>query len=531
MHHRVDKRGWKKYLKAMSFRICLMGVGFCVTALCVAAVTPEDAVSNRSASNAQISNSANAATANTFNTTAFNAPKTTPRRSYRTISNEVSQTGLAQNETWGDNNESDVDFTKPQSAVRRYPLASDDVSSLSNTEMTPTSSDVGSDVRMAALTPKPGYILPPAPTLKTPSERITRPVDYNQVRGRIHRLMKQKRMVGLSIAIVENGQLTHAEGFGETLNGSGDRVTEDTIFRWASVSKGVAAATLLSLADEGALSLDNPVSGFDTSLKLPRSRHDITVEDLLSHRVGIVRNAYDRRIEEGRDPQDVRASIQHLRHVCAPGTCHSYQNVIYDSASEIAEGLTGMPYKSVVSERLFKPLDMTTATTTYEGLIRSKSWAKPHTRVGRPIRRVKPNYYRVPAAAGVNSSIVDLSKWMLAQMDDDMLAVSASARAEMQTPRVNTPRESRLLRRKYYGMKNAKYGLGWRIYDYGGHKVIGHRGGVEGYRALVLFDPEIQTGVAMMWNSSHSDPIGLQLEIMDQVYGNRTRDWMRLNRG
>ena len=100
---------------------------------------------------------------------------------------------------------------------------------------------------------------------------------------------------------------------------------------------------------------------------------------------------------------------------------------------------------------------------------------------------------------------------------------------DMQIARVETPREQRFMRRKYMSLKNAQYGLGWRIYDYAGHQVIGHRGGVQGYRALVLFDPEKRSGIAMMWNSPHSRPIGLQLEFMDQLYGLPKRDWLRLN--
>ena len=106
--------------------------------------------------------------------------------------------------------------------------------------------------------------------------------------------------------------------------------------------------------------------------------------------------------------------------------------------------------------------------------------------------------------------------------------LKSSIRSSMQQARVETPREANLLKTKFNALENARYGLGWRIYDYGGRKVVGHRGGVQGYRSLVLFDPEIRTGVAIMWNSSHSEPLGLQLEIMDQVYGLPRRDWMRI---
>lgn len=506
-------------------RLFLMGTGLFATALCVSALIPA-----QTSANAARLNSASLKSVSSGAVAASLSPNLT-NRSYKTM---------------GETGELPNSKASPASMPRRY-------QDITNSEPNPVrdksdltalgsvgQSPIAEQDKVASITPgetssSPSEVLEtpdtlPTPRLKPVPKRSGRAVNLAQIERRIRRLMREKQMAGLSVAIVENGELTFAKGFGETQKGTGERVTEDTIFRWASVSKGVAAATLLSLADEGYLALEHPVEAFHTTLQLPKHAHNVTVEDLLSHKVGIVRNAYDRKIEEGASPKDVRASMKDLKNLCDPGTCHGYQNVIFDTATEIAESATGLPYKSIVSERLFKPLKMTSASTTYEGLIRSKSWAKPHTRKGRPISTVKPNYYRVPAAAGVNSSVVDLSKWMVAQMDGDNGVVSNMARVEMQTPRVNTPRESRLMRRKYTSLKDSSYGLGWRIYDYSGHKVVGHRGGVEGYRALVLFDPELKTGVAMMWNSGHSDPIGLQMEIMDQVYGNRTRDWMRLNR-
>ena len=100
----------------------------------------------------------------------------------------------------------------------------------------------------------------------------------------------------------------------------------------------------------------------------------------------------------------------------------------------------------------------------------------------------------------------------------------------MHTPRMVTPYENRKMRAHYSILKNARYGLGWRIYDYGDHEVIGHRGAVEGYRANVMFDPKLKTGVAILWNSNQSRPNGLALEVMDQVYGYPKQDWMRLGR-
>lgn len=365
-----------------------------------------------------------------------------------------------------------------------------------------------------------------AQTVRTPG------IDTAEIDRRAQALMHQLEMTGLAIATVEDGKISFAKGYGETLRDSGRFVDADTVFRWASVSKGVAAHIVVSMAAEEKLSLDAPVKGLAQSLSLPPTDNDISVSNLLAHQVGIVRNAYDNRIEGGRGAKETRTKLGELSYKCEPGTCHTYQNVAYDSASEIIETLTGLPYKSVVQTEVFDRYGMKSASASYQGLLQSKNWARPHNRFGERIESVKPTYYRVPAAAGVNSSVKDLARWMIAQMPDDnpeTLSQAEAIQQVIQTPRVKTPREQRFLNRRFGQLQNAQYGMGFRIYDYAGNKVVGHRGGVEGYRALVLFDPAKRSGIAMMWNSPHTRPIGLQLEFMDQLYGLPKRDWLRLN--
>ena len=360
------------------------------------------------------------------------------------------------------------------------------------------------------------------------ADPVAAQINTAEIDRRANMLMNQLEMTGLAVAVVENGQTTFAKGYGETRRDSGELVTADTVFRWASVSKGVAANTLLSLVEEGAFNLADSAEALAPSLDLPGPESaTVNLVHLLSHQTGIVRNAYDNRIEGGRAAKPTRAALSDLKLLCAPGTCHTYQNVAYDASSEIIEEKTNLPYKTVVQTRVFDPLGMDSASVTLEGLTRSKSWAKPHGRLGKPINRVKPTYYRVPAAAGVNSSVRDLAKWMTAQFPESRQIPQGRLTA-MQTPIVITRGEQRYLNRRYRDLQNAHYGLGWRVYSYHGHKVVGHRGGVQGYRALVLFDPEKQSGIAMMWNSPHSRPTGLQLEFLDQLYGLPKRDWLQL---
>jgi beta-lactamase class C len=353
-------------------------------------------------------------------------------------------------------------------------------------------------------------------------------INITEIDRRAQLLMNQLEMTGLSVAIVENGKTTFAKGYGEEIRDSGRMVTADTVFRWASVSKGVAANTLLSLVEDGGFNLSDSAEKLAPSLDLPgQESENVNLVHLLSHQTGIVRNAYDNRIEAGHGAKATRALLKNLSPLCEPGTCHTYQNVAFDAAAEIIETQTRLPYKTVVQDRVFNKLGMSSASLTLEGLTRNQSWARPHGRYGKRISAVKPTYYRVPAAAGVNSSVRDLAKWMTAQFPETG-QIPVERLAAMQTPIINTTGEQRFLNRRFRDLKRAHYGLGWRVYDYHGHKVVGHRGGVQGYRALVLFDPEKQAGIAMMWNSPHTRPIGLQMEFLDQLYGLPKRDWLRL---
>ncbi|MGJ8537512.1 MAG: serine hydrolase domain-containing protein [Parasphingopyxis sp.] len=351
-------------------------------------------------------------------------------------------------------------------------------------------------------------------------------IDYNEIERRIETLMEEDTMVGLSVAIMENGRITFARGYGETLHGSGEEVTVDTVFRWASLSKGIASTMIALLAEDGALTLDAPVSRFAPSLRLPSSgQMRITIVDLLSHRLGIERNALDNRLEAGEDPLILRTALAGHQVACPPGTCHRYQNIGFDAASEIVEGITGQSYEMAVQNRLLQPLGMRTASVSRRGLFESRSWARSHRGEGMEVPVVEP-YYRIPAAGGMNGSIRDLARWMQAQVNGAPDIVPPSVLATTHRPVVRTEREDRRNRRYSERISNTHYALGWRVYDYAGHTVIAHRGAVRGYRAMVMVDPALRTGVAVLWNSGNGRPFGIPMDIFDQIYGLPDASWI-----
>jgi beta-lactamase class C len=355
--------------------------------------------------------------------------------------------------------------------------------------------------------------------------------DYKRLDQRLQALMRDNRMIGLAVGVVENGEIRFLKGYGETVAGSGEAVTTDTVFRWASVSKGVAGDMVALLADEGKLSLYEPVAKYSSSLRLPAGNEQkATVADLLSHRLGLFGHAQDSKLEDGMDPRFLRATLAQLNSICSPGTCWAYQNVAYDAATEIVEKVTGKSYSEAVRERLFAPLGMVSASMTREGLVTSKRWARPHVggKNSKPVEVAEP-YYRVPAAGGVNSTIKDLAIWMQAQMGLKSAVLSPRVLESVQAARASTPGELGRMRKYRERVNTAAYGLGWRVYDYSGHRVVGHHGGVRGYRSLIMFDPALKSGVVALWNGSSGQPWGLEFEVMDMFYRLEPRDWLALD--
>lgn len=356
-----------------------------------------------------------------------------------------------------------------------------------------------------------------------------RDVDYKALDARLRLLAAKPSMVGLAVGVVENGRITFLQGYGETLKGSGDPVTPETVFRWASVSKGVAATMIAKLAEQGKIRLDAPVADYAPDLKLPLgNEHVATVGDLLSHRLGLYRNAYDNKLEEGQDPSFLRATLGQLNATCAPGTCWSYQNIAYDASSEMVSRATGLPYEQAVKRMLFNPIGMSSASVSMQGLQSSRSWARPHSAGGRPLPIVD-TYYKVPGAGGVNSNIKDMALWMEAQMGEMPDVLDGRLLDTIHAPYVVTPGERGRLRKFLERLGTAWYGYGWRSYDYAGHRIVGHRGGINGYRSLILFDPQRKSGVVALWNSNTSQPGGLEFEVMDMIYHLPFRDWLELN--
>ncbi len=356
----------------------------------------------------------------------------------------------------------------------------------------------------------------------TPDEWRGR-VDYVHLDQQLTDLASRPEMAGLAVAVVEGGKLRFVRTYGVVDKTTQVPVTANTVFRWASVSKTVAGSLAASLAAEGAVDLERPVSNWQTSLRLPGgAESQVTLAQLLAQQTGLTKNAYDEKLEDGQSPRVIRAGLASAPMQCDPGTCHTYQNVAFDTASEILGQAAKRPFADMVSERFFLPLGMKSAAYGMTGLTSAKDWARPHN--GQQVRTLKESYWRVPAAAGVESNIVDFSKWLQAAMGERPDVLPASMLRVAQAPRVNTDR--------LYGgalkqaISGAGYGLGWRSFSYGGHQLVGHSGAVDGYRATLIFEPSTGNGVVAMWNSNWGTPFRIPFAVFDSYDQRADSNWL-----
>lgn len=346
-------------------------------------------------------------------------------------------------------------------------------------------------------------------------------IDYQSLDQRFAAIAARPEMAGLAVAIVEDGDIRFIRTYGVTDKRSGEQVTPQTVFRWASVSKGVAGSLAAKLSGEAGLDLDAPLSNWQSSLRLPNGGiSKVTLAQLLSHQTGLTKNAYDRKLEDGESPGLLRTQLGNAPLQCVPTTCHSYQNIAFDAVSEILGQEAGTLYEDAVEDQLFAPLAMESAQFGMFGLTGADSWARPHRRD--EVRTLSESYWRLPAAAGVSSNIIDLARWLRAHVGASEDVLSGQELALSHAPLVRTGRvySGDLAR----ALKMPSYGMGWRSFTYAGRKLVGHSGAVDGYRATMIFDPAARTGMVAMWNSGWGLPFKMPFAVLDSYYGPSAND-------
>ncbi len=337
------------------------------------------------------------------------------------------------------------------------------------------------------------------------------------------------QVAGMAVVVVKDDKVLLQRGIGYADASTGAPVTPDTVFRLASLSKAFASALAAMLVDDGVFKWDTRITDVVPSFELINAdaSNKLTVRDILSQRVGLPHNTYDRLLEADEPYPLLLNKLREVPLTCDVGECYGYQNITYALIGDVVYALTGDFFYHQVEKRLFHPLGMLTASYGKESLESSKSWARPHvrTRRGWAPFDTTDSYYHVAPAAGVNASIKDMTQWLIAQMGGRPDVLSPALLQVVHAPEIDTPLERRISPWHRARVSDARYALGWRVFDYAGETLIFHAGAVRGYRSMIAFFPKSRFGAVILWNCESAIPSGLLPMLLDRYLGLPAVDW------
>lgn len=335
-----------------------------------------------------------------------------------------------------------------------------------------------------------------------PAQADDTPDWVNSYARYVQREAEKLNLPGYAFVYYQQGHTPKVFVYGRTAR-NGKRITENTVFRLASVSKSFTGLLMSKLVRRGEMRWDMGINELLPDIPFTGAgMSQLQLQHISGQSSGYMPNAYDNLIEADYPLDKVLGELAKLAPICAPGQCYTYQNALF-GAIEHYFVTHNTSYHRQIQENLFSPLGMKTASAGKGALMSSDEWAEPHIAIARnrwAKGSVASDYYRFTPAAGVNASISDMTIYLQALLGEFPTVVPPELVEEITTPRVRTTRE--IYRRGWRPyLTDAHYGLGWRIYQFKGHTLNYHGGWVKGYRADVSFDPKAKAGYVMLMNA------------------------------
>jgi beta-lactamase class C len=311
---------------------------------------------------------------------------------------------------------------------------------------------------------------------------------------------------GMAVLVMQEGQVIFEKTYGVKSKYTKDSITTESIFRLGSVSKGFAGLLASILVDKNIINLEDPLVLYIPELKLKAKTEDklLRVKHILSQSTGLTEHAYSNLVDENRDMETIITYLNRLTPRDQTGKAYAYQNATFGLIEKVVESATGMTYAKALDYYLFTPLGMCNTSCTFEAIKSAEDVCVGHKYYGSksgylPIN-IKPHYYNVASAGGINAPISDMAKWLSAVMGYRPDVISENVRNIAFSPYVSTSKESKYFNR-WPGIKNTHYGLGWRLVNTENNQLVYHGGLVNGFRAEIAFDKEKNIGVVFLFNS------------------------------
>jgi CubicO group peptidase (beta-lactamase class C family) len=351
--------------------------------------------------------------------------------------------------------------------------------------------------------------------------------------------MKTFEVPGLSLAIVKDGKILVAKGYGVRKLGDPTAVDEHTMFAIGSNTKAFTTAALATLVDAGRLSWDDPVylrlPGF--VMYDPYVSHEMTIRDLLTHRSGMGLGEGDLLFwpQSTYTRDEIIYKLRFMKPASSFRSHYAYDNLLYMTAGQIIPAVTGTSWDDYIRRNIFVPLDMNHSTTTNKSFKPGDDYAFPHSRVDGKLQVIGLEALdNVGPAGSINSCAADMAKWVQLQLnhgkfvDREGRLFSEERSKEMWNPQTILP-TGNPPPGPLAGLKAnfADYALGWGLRDYHGRKLVGHTGGVGGFVSRVMLVPQENLGVVVLTNAEEGGAFdSILYHILDHYMNLPSTDWI-----
>ncbi|MEP6616628.1 MAG: serine hydrolase [Ginsengibacter sp.] len=334
-------------------------------------------------------------------------------------------------------------------------------------------------------------------------------ITSQQVDSLVEKTLKTFDVPGIAVAIVKDGKVIHAKGYGVRSLATRQKVDENTMFGIASNTKAFTVAGLGIMVDEGKIKWDDKVTDYIPDFRVynPYVTEEFTIRDLLTHRSGLGLGAGDLMFwpdSANFALKDVIHNLRYLKSVSAFRTKYDYDNLLYIVAGEVLSRVSGMSWENFIETRIMRPLKMMNSAASYERLKDKSNVIDPHAPVNGVVQVIHRDWSEVAnAAGGIYSNLTEMSKWAIMQMNNGKYGeglsnklLSEEVHEEMWTPQTIIPVRGT----NAYNSHFASYGLGWFLNDQKGYKVASHTGGLAGIVTQVTLIPEMKLGIIVFTN-------------------------------
>lgn len=316
---------------------------------------------------------------------------------------------------------------------------------------------------------------------------------------------EEAHIPGVSVAIVLDGELAWANGYGLADVENEVPATTDTVYAWASVSKLITAVGALKLVEEAKLDLNKPVQTWCS--RFPEKPWPITPHHLLSHQSGI---RHWRTFEERENTQHFRRLSQTFRSfeddelLFEPGTNHEYSTPAFNVLGCVMEGASGMDFAEYLQQAIFDPAGMSASGADDAlAVISHRADGYEYTREGLRRGALHDTSIKVPGG-GLAGSVTDLARFAAALFQGDLL--QAQTRELLWTDKSLADGTA------------TDRGYGCNIGEEKGRRVVWQIGGIPGFSGILYLVPEQQAAVALLTNLQGSPVFPLASGIADATF-------------